>query len=72
MITLNCTTDYTVQSRSIHVSWLLNSTPPGNIMDDRGKSRRVQNCETVLICENGYESRVNILCTCYTPTIRLI
>ena len=60
MIILNSTTDYAAQARSIHVSWLLNSTPPGDILSDKGR-RRVQSCLASISCENEYTLWVRIL-----------
>ena len=55
MITLNCAVgvDYVAQRRSMHISWLLNSTQPIDIHNDRG-DYRVQNCYANIQCENGY------------------
>ena len=44
MITLNCTTDYVAQSRSIYITWFLNSTTP--------KSNDVTACNTSFNCGN--------------------
>ena len=63
MITVNCTTDYTVQSRSIHISWLLNSRQPA-IVSNRIRAMRVQRCGAIIKCENGYIHLVNTL-FCY-------
>lgn len=54
-MTVNCTApaDYVKQLRSIQVSWLLNSTPPSNILDNKGRAR-VHDCNLIIKCGNGY------------------
>ena len=61
MVTLNCTppADYVEQTRSIHVSWLLNSMNPNDIRDRRGR-HRVQGCDLIIMCGNGFEDWVMI------------
>lgn len=56
MIILNPTTDYAVPSRSINVTWLLNSTVPDDILDD--EYPRVVTCKTSIDCGNGYFDEV--------------
>lgn len=63
MITLNCTTDYAIQSRSIHISWLLNYSQP-DVFPNYFKGKRVQRCEAEIKCENGYIHLVNTLFCC--------
>ena len=62
MITLNCTTNYAVPERIIHVSWLLNSRQPIVFKNYNGKMR-IQNCVANAICGNGCKFRpVKIYC----------
>ena len=51
MVTLNCTTDYATQLRSINVTWLLNSMVPDDIRD--GRYSRVATCNSSIVCGNG-------------------
>ena len=59
MIFLDCTTDYTAQTRSINVTWLLNSMIPKSFRDDDDHDR-VQTCNTSLACRNGHKDLVCI------------
>ena len=59
MITLNCTTDYAVPERIMHVSWLLDSRQP-IVFRNRIGRMRIQNCVTIIVCDSGYKFRVKI------------
>lgn len=57
MITLNCTTDYAVPERIVHVSWLLDSRQP-IVLRNRIGGMRIQNCVSIIACRGGYKFRV--------------
>lgn len=67
MIFLNCTTDYAAQTRSINVTWLLNSMIPKDIRDEDDVDR-VQTCNTSLACRNGHNDLVCIYSATYAHT----
>ena len=57
MVILNSTTDYAAPSRSINVTWLLNSTVPADIIYDGYP--RVVTCKTNIGCGNGHHDEVH-------------
>ena len=55
-IILHSTTDYAAPSRSINITWLLNSTVPADIL--LGRYSRVVTCNASIHCGNGHFEEV--------------
>ena len=60
-IILHSTTDYAAPSRSINVTWLLNSTVPADILHSEfSQFSRVVTCNASIHCGNGHFDEVHI------------
>ena len=59
-IILNSTTDYAALSRSINVTWLLNSRVPADILHSEfSQFSRVITCNASIHCGNGHFDEVH-------------
>ena len=58
MISCSTAVNYVEQTRSINVTWMLNSTRPANLLSNK-RNYRVLNCAAYVKCGNGYVQWVN-------------
>ena len=71
MIILHSTTNYTALSRSINVTWLLNSRVPADILhSEYSQFPRVVTCNASIHCGNGHFYEVYVHTNVYNHVAR--